>query len=137
MLIVELLAEKKDSILHIKKGQKEILFAGNKLSLEQKKRSLNFKFSTDNKIAALDFNKLKFPLELRKWNVGDAFQPLGMKGKKKLSDFFIDHKFSLPEKENTWLLLSEGKIVWVVGHRLDDRFKITPKTTSIYFVSLV
>ena len=60
-----------------------------------------------------------------------------MKGKKKLSDFFIDKKISISEKENTWLLTSKNQIVWVIGLRLDDRFKVTDKTKKIYFVERV
>ncbi len=100
-------------------------------------RSPRFQFSNNIKIACFDANQLQFPLKLRKWKDGDSFHPIGMKGKKKISDFFIDQKFSLQEKENTWLLLSGNKIVWVVGHRMDDRFKITNATTKIYQLELV
>lgn len=75
--------------------------------------------------------KLNFPLTIRKWKSGDAFQPFGMKGKKKLSKFFKDEKISLTEKEKIWLLLSDEKIVWVIGHRMDDRFKVTDSTKKI------
>ena len=92
----------------------------------------SYRVSTTNSIAMLDFEKLQFPLEVRKWRKGDAFYPLGMKGKKKLSDFFIDNKLSLYQKENTWLITSSGKIIWVVGLRIDERFKITDKTRKIY-----
>jgi tRNA(Ile)-lysidine synthase len=87
--------------------------------------------------AFLDFDKLEFPLEIRKWRPGDIFYPLGMKGKKKLSDFLINNKVSLLQKENTWLLASAGQIAWVIGMRIDDRFKITPKTKRIYLVELI
>jgi tRNA(Ile)-lysidine synthase len=79
-------------------------------------------------IACLDLDKLTFPLHLRKWEKGDWFMPLGLKGRKKISDFFINQKVSLADKEKTWLLLSGEDIVWVVGKRIDNRFRITPKT---------
>ena len=78
----------------------------------------------------LDANLIKFPLQLRKWKEGDWFIPFGMQGKKKVSDFFIDEKFSQFEKENTWLLISDGQITWIVNHRLDDRHKISASTSN-------
>lgn len=75
--------------------------------------------------------KLKYPLILRKWEMGDMFYPFGMKGKKKISDFFKDKKLSLPEKEEAWLLCSDGEIVWVVNHRADGRFAITEPSQKI------
>ena len=86
--------------------------------------------------AALDFDKLSFPLELRKWQNGDIFHPIGMRGKKKLSDFFIDKKMSLFEKQNTWILCSNNQIVWVVGHRIDERFKLVENSQKVYLVKL-
>jgi tRNA(Ile)-lysidine synthase len=82
-------------------------------------------------IAQLDYHKVVFPLLLRRWKKGEYFKPLGLNGFKKLSDFFVDEKMSIPEKESTWILSSEGKVAWVVGRRIDDRFKITPETTLI------
>jgi tRNA(Ile)-lysidine synthase len=82
--------------------------------------------------AALDFEKLTFPLVLRKWYMGDYFQPMGMTGLKKLSDFFIDNKLSITDKENTWILTSANEIVWVVGMRIDDKYKVTSETQKIY-----
>ena len=86
----------------------------------------------DNNNVAIDHDLLTFPLKLRKWENGDYFYPLGMKKKKKLSDFFIDNKVSLMDKNNTWLLISNEKIVWVLGFRIDERFKIRKKTKTIF-----
>ena len=82
-------------------------------------------------IVYLDAQKLKFPLQLRKWREGDSFQPFGMKGKKKLSKFFKDEKLSLVAKEKIWVLTSENNIVWVVGMRSDNRFKVESQTKKI------
>ena len=84
--------------------------------------------------ASLSFEKLQFPLTLRRWQPGDSFYPLGMKKKKKLSDFFIDGKFTLAEKEAAWLLCSGKDIAWIVGHRIDHRFRITRATREILCV---
>ena len=84
----------------------------------------------------VDKNSLVFPLTLRKKQEGDYFYPLGMKGKKKLSKYFKDEKLSLIDKENTWLLCSNNSIVWVVGRRADDRFKVAKNTKHILKVTL-
>jgi len=91
----------------------------------------------DKNIACLDFEKLCYPLKIRKYRDGDKFSPLGMKGKKKLSDFFIDEKIPLPEKRNIWLLTSGEDIAWIINYRIDDRFKITNTTTTALIVSLI
>ncbi|MTK54247.1 tRNA lysidine(34) synthetase TilS [Paludibacter sp.] len=90
----------------------------------------------NNNVACIDFEKLTFPLKIRRPKEGDFFYPLGMKGKKKLSDFFIDKKFNLLEKENCWLLTSEDQIVWVIGYRIDDRFKIDDNSKKMIKISL-
>lgn len=82
-------------------------------------------------IAAFDFDMLKETLTLRKWNDGDYFVPLGMTGKKKISDYFTDHKFSYFEKHETWLLCNGNDIIWIVNHRSDNRYKITNKTKTV------
>ncbi|MGL5895240.1 MAG: tRNA lysidine(34) synthetase TilS, partial [Bacteroidales bacterium] len=85
--------------------------------------------------ALLDSDKLQFPLLLRRWKQGDSFVPLGMMGKKKLSDFFKDSKFTLSQKEQTWVLCSNNKIIWIIGHRIDNRFKVTEETKNILQLS--
>ena len=79
----------------------------------------------------VDKEKLNYPLKLRKWKIGDYFYPLGMEGRKKLSKFFKDEKYTALQKESQWLLCSKDKIVWVLGKRLDDRFKVTGVTKEI------
>ena len=87
--------------------------------------------------ACLDYDKLQFPLTLRKWKTGDRFIPLGMKNFQKVSDYFTTHKFSKIQKEKTWLLTSEEKIVWIVNHRIDDRYKIDNNTKKRYILKLL
>lgn len=81
--------------------------------------------------AMLDADTLKFPLIVRKWNAGDRFKPLGLKGSKKVSDFLTDQKVPLPDKNHIWVIESRGEIVWIVNYRIDERFRITDQTTKI------
>ncbi len=95
-------------------------------------------FSEINKDTVfVDYQKLSYPLQLRKWKEGDDFHPFGMKGKKKLSKFFKDEKLSLVAKEKIWVLCSENKIVWVVGMRSDSRFKVEDDTREILKIKLL
>jgi tRNA(Ile)-lysidine synthase len=136
-LIIEKLggANVKKVVIKIKKNQDEYIRGSVKLKFEVLNPGTEIIKSKN--IAFLDFDKLKFPLELRKWREGDSFYPFGMKGKKKLSDFFINQKLSLIDKEKTWLLTSNGDIAWVAGIRIDERFKVTKATKKIYFAELV
>ena len=79
----------------------------------------------------VDEEKLQFPIEIRKWQEGDLFFPFGMNGSKKLSKYFKDEKFSLLDKSSIWILCSHNQIVWVIGKRQDERFKVTETTTQI------
>ena len=90
-----------------------------------------------NYSACFDYDKLKFPLKIRTWKDGDRFIPLGMKQYKKVSDFFIDIKLDVFSKEKTFLLCSDDKIIWIVGHRIDDSFRITTKTKKTYIANLL
>ncbi len=91
-------------------------------------------FSDSKFEASIDQDKIQFPLLIRKWQQGDTFRPLGMSGIKKLSDYFIDSKLSLLEKENVWILANGEQIIWIIGHRLDDRYKITYQTKRILHI---
>ncbi len=97
-------------------------------------KELELKRSPD--IAQLDWDKLRFPLTLRKWKQGDYFYPLGMRGRKRLSDFITDQKMPAIEKQNLWLILSGNDIVWVAGHRIDERYKISSSTKMVFVVAL-
>ncbi|WP_299433010.1 tRNA lysidine(34) synthetase TilS [uncultured Maribacter sp.] len=79
----------------------------------------------------VDKETLKYPLTIRKWKKGDYFYPFGMHGKKKLSKFFKDEKIDVLSKESQWLLCSDDQIVWVIGKRADNRFKITSETKHV------
>ena len=96
----------------------------------------DFKSHTSNLIACVDADAISYPLILRKWKQGDYFYPLGMKKKKKLGRFFIDQKLSKTEREKTWIIEMNKKVIWVVGLRIDDRFRITEKTRRILKISL-
>ncbi|MFV0501808.1 MAG: tRNA lysidine(34) synthetase TilS [Bacteroidales bacterium] len=108
------------------------------LSLEMEfLKDLSFiKIPKTKDIAMLDADKLEFPLILRKWKKGDYFYPYGLKGEKKISEFYKNLKYSIVDKENQWLLCSNDDIVWVIGQRIDDRYKITNKTKTIYRIEL-
>lgn len=118
------------SMLVIEKGRETVLFGNQVLKIEE--RPTPKSPISEKHIALLDAARLQFPMLLRRWTKGDYFYPLGMRKKKKISRFLIDQKLSLIEKENVWVLESGKKIAWVVGLRIDDRFKITGTTKSIY-----
>lgn len=94
-------------------------------------RKENSAFTNNKSNASLDEAKLKFPLKWRAWKAGDSFHPLGMTNKKKISDFLIDEKISVADKKTISVLESKNEIAWVVGLRIDDRFKITSETKKI------
>ncbi len=119
----------------INETDKAAQFLMGELKIEKLKTGKS-QLSTDPSIAHLDADEIKFPLLLRKWKQGDYFYPLGMNKKKKLSRFFIDQKLTLTEKENSWILEMNKMIIWVVGKRIDDRFKITPQTKTVLKISL-
>jgi tRNA(Ile)-lysidine synthase len=114
----------------VDKEDEVVVFANQQLlikNLQVEKFGLN----KSEAVAQVDAKEIEFPLVLRKWKTGDYFYPLGMHKKKKLSRFFIDQKLSKTDKEKAWVLESHKKIVWIVGHRVDDRFKVTSNTKEV------
>lgn len=133
-LFITPLPESKNQIFYIEEIDVE-LFAPFDLTIEKISKE-GFEMINSADVACLDKNQLEFPLLIRKWQQGDYFQPLGMSGFKKISDFLIDEKVPVHRKENTWLLCSGQKVVWVMGHRIDNRFKITPQTRQIVKITM-
>lgn len=108
-----------------------------KMTFESFRKTSSFQLEQDPATIYLDKDRLIYPLIIRKWKHGDKFIPFGMKGHKKVSDYFTDRKFSLVDKSNTWLLCSGDDIVWIIGERIDDRFKITNTTIEILKITLI
>ena len=131
LIIAPLIHDKEAQHLIIDSGDKKVKFERGELTIESNIPIANFSISTDKNIAAVDAKEIQFPLLLRKWKQGDYFYPLGMQKKKKLSKFFIDQKLSKTDKENVWVLEMNKKIVWIIGHRIDDRFKVVPSTKEV------
>ncbi len=133
-LFITALPADEERIYYIEEGDME-LFAPFDLTV-QRLNVEDFRLDTSPLVACIDSDTVEFPLLIRKWKKGDYFQPLGMSGFKKLSDFLIDEKVPLHQKENTWLLCSGQKIVWVLGRRIDNRFKIRPSTKEILKIEI-
>ncbi|MFV0390919.1 MAG: tRNA lysidine(34) synthetase TilS [Paludibacteraceae bacterium] len=129
-LIVDAIKPRGNRVYQIESLQSEITFPI-RLTFETKRNDATFRLINDSNLIQVDADKLQFPLVLRRWKPGETFFPFGMKRSKKLSDFFIDEKINRNQKEDTWLLISGDKIVWIVGLRLDDRFRIEKNTKTI------
>jgi tRNA(Ile)-lysidine synthase len=119
----------------IEEGVEKICFSRGRLELKTIPKE-KFHLQKKESVAQLDPKHIEYPLLLRKWRRGDYFYPLGMRKKKKLSRFFIDRKLPKNQKENIWVLESNKKIVWIVGMRIDDRFKITDSTKEILSINV-
>jgi tRNA(Ile)-lysidine synthase len=118
--------------IQIEIGEEEIK-SPIRLQFSRFEKSDDFVIDKSPNVAVLDADKIHFPLTLRHWRHGDRFHPLGMKGSKLLSDFFVNQKFTEIQKRKVFLLVSDkNEILWVVGYRIDDRFKVTASTKTIF-----
>ena len=131
-----LISSVEDEKYFIKKDDKKIEKPFDADVTIMEKITLNNEKLKNPNAAFMDFDKLSFPLIIRKWHKGDRFKPYGMKGTKLLSDFFTDNKLSNFEKQDVWLVESDNQIVWVVGYRISDIVKITKNTRRIFSIFL-
>ena len=133
-LIIAPLENMASAHIIIEENQTRAIYPDGTLQLEKLDAQEREAFSNEPRNAFLDAGKIQFPLILRKWKTGDYFYPLGMKKKKKLARFFIDQKLSRTAKEKVWVLVMDSQIIWVIGHRIDNRFCISPSTSKILII---
>jgi tRNA(Ile)-lysidine synthase len=134
LIIAPVAAEVARHIL-IEENDTSVAFAGGHLQVNKLAKA-EWQLSVAGAIAGIDYKQVHFPLLLRPWKAGDYFYPLGMQKKKKLARFLTDQKLSKTDKEQVWVLESQKRIIWVVGMRIDDRFKITDATANVLQVEL-
>lgn len=121
--------------LTIESANCTISYSGKRLICRTVDRN-EYVLNSDSAIAALSHDQLKFPLRLRRYREGDRFSPLGMKGSKLISDILIDEKVPVALKKEQFVITSGDDIVWLVGRRIDDRFKITNVTEIVFEIRL-
>ena len=133
LVLSNLPEDSRKATLKIFEGDESIETSLGTLTLED----VNAMGQSISQIVYVDKDLLKFPLTVRHWEKGDYFYPFGMQGKKKLSKFFKDEKYSALEKEKALVLCSKDNIVWVLNKRLDNRFKVTQDTQNILKISIL
>ncbi len=131
-----LITENREKLIEreIREAEKVVEMLGTKLFVHKIDSSSLNQLSSSKDEAYLDFDKLKFPLKIRNWNEGERFMPLGMNHFKKISDFLVDIKVPRAQKQSVCVLLSADEVAWVIGYRIDERFKITPQTKNMLFI---
>lgn len=108
-----------------------------RLEKEEREYTPDVELPRDKRVACFDADKLNEPLTLRLWRTGDTFVPFGMKGRKKVSDYLTDRKFSLSQKERQWVLCCGERIAWLIGERTDNRFRVDEQTRRVVFYRMV
>lgn len=134
LVIGKKLIAKKNTPIALSIGQK-VELDSKIISIEEVSKKMT-KFTSNKLVEFISGDGLNKKFEVRKWKAGDKFQPIGMKGTKKVSDFLSDIKASSAEKKDHLILTNSGRIVWVIGLRIDERFKVTPKTKKILKLTL-
>ncbi|MCP3658981.1 MAG: tRNA lysidine(34) synthetase TilS [Bacteroidetes bacterium] len=135
-ILIKPLVKKSIEVYEVKDKDKYLNLKHGSLSFKTIDKK-DFILKKETNISLLDKSKLKFPLIIRKWQKGDKFQPLGMKNMKKISDFFIDNKINIFDKEKIYLIISNNDIVAIIGYRINEKYKITMSTQEIYEISFI
>jgi len=130
-LIISPLETRAATNVLVEDGDTRVAFAGGVLQMQRLAVEKAGGLDQGPRVALLDASAVRFPLLLRPWKTGDYFYPLGMRKKKKLARFFIDNKLSVVQKEKVWVVEMDKKIVWVVGMRIDDRFRLGAGTKEV------
>ena len=128
----ELLRDREELIVQRRKMRADML----QLQIEEKEVTSTFVIPTSKLVACIDADKVKEPLHIRRWRQGDKFVPFGMKGKKKISDYLTDRKFTLFQKESQCVVCSGENIVWLVNERSDNRYRVTEDTRRVLILSI-
>ena len=129
------LADKKET-QKLKLGATVMISETDQIKFQKVKRE-NISFTNDKNIEYIDGNKSGTSLKIRYWEEGDSFHPLGMTNKRKLSDFFTDQKINTMLKKDIPLVCKDERIIWISGYRLDNRFKVSTGTKTVYKLELI
>jgi tRNA(Ile)-lysidine synthase len=130
LLIRKVKDTEKNIEVKIDKSSKNIAYPI-RLNFKIQSKSSELKFDSDHRVAYFDLDQLQYPLNLRKWKSGDRMKPLGMNGKKLVSDMLIDNKVDSFEKDNTYVITSGDKIIWLVGIQSSEEFKVEGNTSNV------
>ena len=130
-IVVTQIEEGDSCEIKVQKGQQRAYCANSVLYFEICDVDNLPTYNVADHIALLEADKIEYPLTRRRWMDGDSFTPFGMNGSKKVSDYLIDAKVSMPEKSRQFVLLSAGEIAWLVGRRIDDRFRLKDSTERV------
>ncbi len=130
-IVVAPISDSDTCAVEVEQGSLRAFCGNSRLNIEMRDIDDISTFSQPDSVALLDADKLVWPLQLRRWSDGDWFVPFGMSGKRKVSDFLIDRKVSMAEKQRQFVLTSGDDIVWVVGHRIDDRYSLGTKSENV------